>query len=208
MNGFMICFGIVGIIACVFAIVVLAIFSGSFIVVAIKSFKESCKQNTEVYKEHIGLLADARRARLQKKREQIINRKNAKADKKLAEKEKKILLEDKKAEAKDKLKEAKYQANLANVNKKIERANSKKAKVESVETTTESKEVEDATDKILAKPEVDELAATDSSVDTTATETATPEPVPTEPEVKGVLTEDVAPMEHETTHQETFLNED
>lgn len=185
MNGFMICFGIIGIIASLFAIVVLAIYVGSFIVVAIKSFKESCKANTEVYKEHIRLLADARKARLQKAREQKINRKNELADKKLEQQKKQILLENQKAAVKDKIKEAKYQKSLEATNKKIENINKKKNK----------KELEKMAEKVE-----EEVAQTEPIVvDTESESTSEPiviTPTPSEP-IKTIVEQSNETIEEE-----------
>lgn len=121
MNGFLVFFAIIGIIVAVFAVVVLAIYAGSFIVVAIKAFKSNVTVLTQVQDEHIKAFAVARKARLAKKRAAIIERKNARLDKKLSMKKQKEDLVDRKNDIKAK----KEQARLDRLAIKVEKEEAK-----------------------------------------------------------------------------------
>lgn len=134
MNGFLVFFGIIGIIVALFAIVVIAIYAGSFVLVAIKAFKTNVKAMTEVQKEHIVACAESRKARLQKKRELTLAHKDEKASKSLEMKKKKILLEDKKQEVKNKKSQAKLDKAESRISRKekVEELVAEEVKVEKI----------------------------------------------------------------------------
>lgn len=149
MNGFLVFFAIIGIIACLFAITVVAIYAGSFVLVAIKSFKANVKAQTEVQKEHIDACADSRKARLQRKREVTLAHKDEKAEKELEMKKKKILLENKRKE----IKEKKAQAKLDKANAKIDA----KTAEPTVEEKAEEAAVEPAKEEVKEKVVIKEV---------------------------------------------------
>lgn len=144
MDAVIYCFAVVGIIVVAFALCILLINGISYLITTIKNVKIQ----VQIAREHNELLGEAKRDRLARKREQIVEEKNQKLERELEKKRKRAAFQDKKAEMQQKSEDEKNQKYL----EKLAAKNGEIALPE-IEDKKEEKEI---TEEFLNEVEKDE----------------------------------------------------